>query len=133
MPETTYRYARLAAAMDERRREQGWRWVDIAARGGPSVAQLRELQHGRTGELYPSTVPKIARGMEWSEAHVRELMDPDPFAAAVDAASREVAQAFATQFRGETPAPGEVEAWFAGGEVQEILTRHGLAQRSRQA
>lgn len=135
MPDTTYRYARLAAEMDRDRRANGWRWADIAARGGPSVAQLRDLMHGRTGELYPSTIPKIARGMGWTEDHVRELIaGGDPFGAAVTAASREVAEAFAAHFRGQDVSPDEIDAWFAGGEVREIVARHGLARpRSQQA
>jgi hypothetical protein len=128
VPETTYRYARLTAEMDRDRRANGWRWADIAARGGPSVAQLRDLMHGRTGELYASTIPKIARGMGWTEDHVRELIDADPYDVAVEAASRDVAEAFAARFRGQDVSPEEIDAWFASGEVREIVARHGLAR-----
>jgi hypothetical protein len=75
---TAAKYARLTAAMEDRRLELNLSWTDVSERGGPSVSRLGVIRRGATPNVSPLTRARIARALEWPRSYVDALLGDGP-------------------------------------------------------
>lgn len=63
-------WPRLAAQIEHRLDDLTLQWKDIALRGGPSPAKVRELRNGRSQTLSRSKRRDLERALEWEHGSV---------------------------------------------------------------
>ncbi|HEX7658780.1 MAG TPA: hypothetical protein VF444_04815 [Pseudonocardiaceae bacterium] len=69
----------LAEAVLERRRQRRLRQRDVEKAGGPSVAVLRNIEHGQRSHPHPKTLVGLDRALSWPAGAARAvLLDDGP-------------------------------------------------------
>lgn len=69
-----FAWARLAAAVQDRRHELGLTQKDLEARGGPSAATVRNIEQAARAVYRPVTFRTLEQALEWPRGHCRQIL-----------------------------------------------------------
>jgi hypothetical protein len=74
MTETVEDWAGLAAAIEQRMKDQGWKWVDLKKRGAPSLTKIRDVVHGRSRVMTASKRRDLERALDWVYGSIDDVL-----------------------------------------------------------